>query len=618
MDFAKLLGERGVGSGFTVAGGTEADGDHDGDVGAGGWVALESEEELEALEKEDDIFDAEMNGIDDEGSVGGEVDRPLVIGQSSSPLKKRDMNGIGSDAYRMEVDLVDFPLSATGSADAREVEAAVNPWREDDEMIKQSPKGRKDKEKKRQQSRGKKQSKGKGASDDEKTVETAKPSSPIKGKEAKLEGSKKNVTEAVEITKPSSSRQSKVADDESDDMDKTSGRHGSRLRRGKTLKKDDATKKGKGKAKAVDLELSEESDGDGSHDRIVAKSTPNDVPDSVRRKPEVGKESDDSDGTEEDDDDLILGLTRKSSSGGKKAVGRESKTKEVIRLEEEESEDDDVPVKRPTTKSKSVAVKTETRKTPNSSIKKEANGKGKRKQTIQEAEEEESDGKEENDISRTRSGKTRRKSLAHDMDKDEDEVITPKRKSAGPSKSVRESSPLSPPPDSSVVRTSKKRSAALKASQRLHDEDEDEVITPERKSAGPSKSVRKASPLSPPPDSSVAVRTSKKRSAALKASQRLHDEIMPDMNQYQSALKKGRISLGTAQEQLLKAADRHPTSSVTGRKRKSTESSDEEEKELEIKKKPRVSFDSVAMERRKIDEDTKQVLCYSLLFLGGC
>lgn len=562
MDFAKLLGERGVGSGFTVAGGADVDGDHDGDIGAGGWVALESEEELEALEKEDDIFDAEMNGMDDEGSVGGEVDRPLVIGQSSSPLKKRDMNGIGSDSHRMEVDVVDFPLSATGSADAREVEAAVNPWREDDEVIKRSPKGRKDKEQKRQQSRGKTPSRGKGTAEDEKSVETAKPSSPIKGQEAKPEGSKRHVVEAVEIIKSPSSRPTKVADaqdDESDDMNKTSGPHGSRLRKGKTLKKDGTTKRGKGKAKAVDPEPSEESDGDGSHDRIIAKSSSSKVADSVGPKSKVSrtKESDDSDKTEEDEDHLILDLTRKMRSGGKKIAGRESKTKEVIRLEEEESEDEDEPVKRSTTKSKSVTVKTETRETPSSSVKKEADRKRKRKQTMQDEEEEESD-ETENDISRTRSGKTRGKSLAHDMDEDEDELITPKLISVGPSKSVRESSPLSPPPDISAV-----------------------------------------------------VRTSKKRSAALKASQRLHDEIMPDMNQYQSALKKGRISLGAVQEQMLKAAERRPT----GRKRKSTESSDEEEEELEIKKKPRVAFDSAAMERRKIDEDTKQVLCIRFLFL---
>jgi mediator of DNA damage checkpoint protein 1 len=78
-------------------------------------------------------------------------------------------------------------------------------------------------------------------------------------------------------------------------------------------------------------------------------------------------------------------------------------------------------------------------------------------------------------------------------------------------------------------------------------EEHNEAGTSRRKPASPSKHVKELSPLSPPPKSPTTIRTSE-RSAALKVSQRLHDEIVPDMNTYQQGLKKGRISLGAAQE----------------------------------------------------------------------
>ena len=57
VDFSKFLGERGIGRGFASA-------DND-ENNVGGWVARESEDELDALEKEDNMLDAEIVGMDD-------------------------------------------------------------------------------------------------------------------------------------------------------------------------------------------------------------------------------------------------------------------------------------------------------------------------------------------------------------------------------------------------------------------------------------------------------------------------------------------------------------------------------------------------------------------------
>ena len=244
VDFSKFLGERGIGRGFASA--------DDDENNVGGWVALESEDELDALEKEDDMLDAEIVGMDDEGSVGGEVDRPLVIGQSSSPFRKRGANGLDQEAPSIKHDPVDMVLSpATPSADAREVEAAMDPGDDDDvaEM---------------------------DVSKDEEPAKSAKSPTPVeKNKELKGEGSKKYVLHAIEITKPPSFRQSKVRavrDDENDDMEmeKTPERRSSRLGKGKTKespspKRVAATKKGKGKA--IDVNQSEENDGGRSRGR---------------------------------------------------------------------------------------------------------------------------------------------------------------------------------------------------------------------------------------------------------------------------------------------------------------------------------------------------------------
>jgi hypothetical protein len=510
-----------------------ADADND-ENNAGGWDALESEEELDALEKEEDFFDAEMAGIDDEGSVGGEVDRPLVIGQSSSPFRNRGANGIG---LRMDLDPVDIPLSpATASADAREVEAAMDPGDNDDVV----------------------------QIDVSKDEEPAKPSTPVqKNKGVKGEASKKYVLHAIEITKPpSSSRQSKVRavqDDEKDDIEIISERRSSRLERVKTKepspKRDVAMKKGKGKA--INLEQSEENDGDrsrGRAERLASKVAGNARDSSPKKgkakqvdvisdsknnvsKPKIGtvENQDDSDKTEDEDEDFSV---PRPSTGAKKAEGK------VGMWEEDESEGEPISVKR---SMKPKSVKTEAKKTPSPKKKSEVDVKGRRKQTVQE-EEEESD---EEDLSPTRSGKIWRKPIAVG------EAGTSRRKSMGPPKLVKDSSPLSPPPKSS--------------------------------------------------ESPTIIRTSK-RSAALKATQRLHDEIMPDMNTYQRGLKKGRISLGAAQEQLLRDTERvRLTPTNASRKRKSTETSDDEEV-VEIKKKRRVSFDHSTIESRKIDEDAKRVL----------
>lgn len=510
----------------------------------GGWDALESEEDLDALEKEEDFFDAEMAGIDDEASVGGEVDRPLVIGQSSSPFRNRAANGIGQEVLHIDLSLVDMPLSsATASADAREVEAAMDPDDNDDVA----------------------------KIDVSKDEESAKSSAPVqKNEKVKGEASKKYVLHAIEITKPlSSPRQGKVKavkDDEKDDIEITLERRSSRLERAKTKepspKRDLAMKKGKGKA--ISLQQSEENDGVRSRGRIgkpaerlaskvaggARDSSPkksqakqvNAISDSKNNvsKPKLGivENQDDLDKTEEDED-VNLSAPRPSTRT-KKAEGNVGKTQ--VR-----QEDESLSVKR---SMKPKSVKTEARKTPSPKKKSEVDIKKARKQTVQEEEEEESD---KEDISPTRSGKIRRKPV--------------------------------------VV---------------------DEARISRRKSMGPSKPVKDSSPLPPPPESPTIIRTSK-RSAALKATQRLHDEIMPDMNTYQRALKKGRISLGAEQEQLLRDKERvRLTPSNTSRKRKSTENSDDEE-EFEVKRRRRVSFDHSTIESRKIDEDAKHVLFSSFL-----
>ena len=494
----------------------------------GGWDALESEEDLDALEEEEDFFDAEMAGIDDEASVGGEVDCPLVIGQSSSPFRNRGANGIGQEVLHMDLSLVDMPLSsATASADAREVEAAMNPDDNDDVAMIDIPKD----------------------------AESAKSSAPVqKNEKVKGEASKKYVLHAIEITKPPSSlRQGKVRavqDVEKDDIEITSERRSSRLERAKTKepfpKRHLAMKKGKGKA--ISLQQSEENDGVRSRGRIgkpaerlaskVARSARDSSPKKGQAK-QVNAISNSKNNVSKPKLDDNLSAPRPSTRT-KKAEGNVGKAQ--VR-----QEDESLSVKR---SMKPKSVKTEARKTPSPKKKSEVDIKRARKQTVQEEEEEESD---KEDILPTRSGKIRRKPV--------------------------------------VV---------------------DEAGISGRKSMGPSKPVKDSSPLPPPPESPTVIRTSK-RSAALKATQRLHDEIMPDMNTYQRALKKGRISLGAEQEQLLRDKERvHLTPSNTSRKRKSTENSDDEE-EFEVKRRRRVSFDRSTIESRKIDEDAKHVLFSSFL-----
>ena len=120
------------------------------------------------------------------------------------------MNGLGQEAPSVKHGPVDMVLSpATPSADAREVEAAMNPGDDDDVAEMDVSKG-------------------------EEPAKSAKSPTPVEKKELKGEGSKKYVLHAIEITKSPSFRQSKVRavqDDENDDMEmeKTPERHSSRL-----------------------------------------------------------------------------------------------------------------------------------------------------------------------------------------------------------------------------------------------------------------------------------------------------------------------------------------------------------------------------------------------------
>jgi hypothetical protein len=95
----------GVGRGFA-----SADNDQN---NVGGLVALESEDEFDVLEKEDDMLDAEIVGMDNEGSIGSEVDCPLIIGQSLSPFRKRGVNrlviGVLSHSLSLSVQILCQP-----------------------------------------------------------------------------------------------------------------------------------------------------------------------------------------------------------------------------------------------------------------------------------------------------------------------------------------------------------------------------------------------------------------------------------------------------------------------------------------------------------------------------
>ncbi|KAK2464910.1 hypothetical protein APHAL10511_002986 [Amanita phalloides] len=556
IDFAKMLGERGVGGGFSVAGAADTDavGNEDG-IGVGGWVGLESEEELDALEREDDQFDlAEM---DDEGSVGGEVDRPLVIGETSSPTKK------SNDTEAGKVDVIRL-VSPITQASASEVEAIMNLVQNEDDddgdvevadvPPRSKQKGKEKVQKRRGGSSSHKAGRARNGSDEEmehNITEVEKAKISIRNKDAKSEGPKRNVTkyiaEAVEIVIP----RRKKGRGEKDEEDTRYSRPDKGKANELSPKKEAMNK---GKSKAIVFEDEEDESGRHLESKAVAdtRGTGN------SKAKNGGGSSDDmgnvvkiikgkslknpakSDETEEDDDYII----QKLRSERKKVVDRSGKAKEARKDEEEESDEENVP-----TKSKWSAKKTEMGRTLDQRTRTGASAKGKK--TIKE-DEGKSDEESENDsrtkkTSHTTSNKNRRKSAI-----DEDKGVTPRGKSRAVSKPVQQSSPLS-------------------------------------------------SPKSPEPSS--AVRPSK-RSAALKASQILHDEIMPDMNNYQCGLRKGRISLGHAQEKLLKAAERSTPGNT--RKRRGIEVDDDgDEQEPEIKKRKTLS-NHTTIDSRKATEDPKE------------
>ncbi|KAF8627919.1 hypothetical protein AX15_004169 [Amanita polypyramis BW_CC] len=595
IDFSNLLGERGVGGGFTIAGITNPDtiGNKEG-VGVGGWVGLESEEELEALEREDDLFDAEMASMDDEGSVGGEVDRPLVIDQTSSPVWRKantsqerpDVN----DDHLQNIRILPSSPGTQGSTDTREVEAVVNFMQgdEDSEIVEHSSRTEQkgDKNAKIQQQKGTSSQVVGGSARSGPGGRDMMDLTPVGSKS----GRKTYIAEAVEITKSPSSRRktSKIAsNDETEEnlkmqAKKSHSRVGIRDSSAEpSTRKDELTNRDRGKLKKVvddeeddDVELGEGScgqDGDQRRSTSWTKSPVGKMKGATKKKGKAIEESEGSDEThdtpkngkakerakamevpdETNDDDEGEPVVQQLKSEKKKMVGKGKKNEA---REEEESEEGSIPGLRRVKTGAGKRVESNKRSKSDITIKR------KPKKATKESDEEESD-EEESDHERENNSRGRDTSGAH------------------PSKKV------------------DKRGKSM--------DEEDEDISPKMKSLSTPSRIRDSSPLSPPPkspDTSTSARLSK-RSAALKASRRLHNEIMPDMNSYQSELKKGRISLGSAQERLLKAAERY-TSIVSNRKRKGTEDEDDED-EPTSKKKHRVSFEHSAIDSRKDVEDSK-------------
>ncbi|TFK90623.1 hypothetical protein K466DRAFT_543199 [Polyporus arcularius HHB13444] len=110
----------------------------------------------------------------------------------------------------------------------------------------------------------------------------------------------------------------------------------------------------------------------------------------------------------------------------------------------------------------------------------------------------------------------------------------------------------------------------------------------ENAEAGPSRATTSTSPTK-------LMRTPSKRSAATKATQKLHDVIMPDVNSFQKEMKKGAVR-GIHEDEMERSASKAKTpAQAKGRKRPSIgsvgpeEEEDEDEEEMPDRKKRKTS-----------------------------
>ncbi|KAI0744292.1 hypothetical protein C8Q80DRAFT_889499 [Daedaleopsis nitida] len=147
------------------------------------------------------------------------------------------------------------------------------------------------------------------------------------------------------------------------------------------------------------------------------------------------------------------------------------------------------------------------------------------------------------------------KATAAAAESDAPRVSKTKKPARPPSTS--ESAPSSPPPPPATRSTRR--------------------TLPANAEAGPSRASTSTSP-------SKLARTPSKRSAATKATQKLHDVIMPDLVSFQKEMKKGAVrpAYERDQQELLKSASKGKTPLMKGRKRPSMGSAAEDEDDEEV------------------------------------
>ncbi|KAF8625140.1 hypothetical protein AX17_006918 [Amanita inopinata Kibby_2008] len=545
MDFSKLLGQRGVGGGFAVAGAADRDGivtnAKDGGVGVGGWIGLETEEELEALEREDDEYDVEMGMTDEEGSVGGEVDRPLVIGQTSSPIRKKNLEMRVEEEYQRQenIKLPSLsPATPMSANEAREVEAVVDIGQEDDEI--ESTKKKQVNAKKGREEHKTDVSTRNGRDKDKREalerMEEQEPKDAVPMKKSKSTnstekktGGKKVITyETTKVSHRETQKAKRILEDEDSNGE---SEHSEKLSPRATHVR--SAKKTSVKGEKVDVKQSKrkrvvDDDDEGEEDKR------NDHP-ALPNRARAGKKVE------------TAKVTTKSS---KEVVAKKGQKKVVEEDEEDKTEDDDDIVEQLL---HSKAKKGEGSKKAGKDVKgKDAKGRGKEKVTVRKEEEEESTPAAERK-GPTRKSDMRKKEMKSAVNKTEgeegrtDKCLANDAIHVHASKTAKRRSIKSPPEDN---------------------DDNDEILS--KRKPPPKLNKGDSSPLSSPPRSSNAAGRSSKRNAAVKAFQRLHDEVMPDMNSFQNEMRRGRISLGPAEE----AASRTGTVSKS-RKRKGVDVDDE-------------------------------------------
>ncbi|PFH45698.1 hypothetical protein AMATHDRAFT_71207 [Amanita thiersii Skay4041] len=613
IDFAKLLGERGVGGGFTVAGGYsdaavqskhreagEGEGMGTG-VGVGGWVGLESEEELQVLEREDDEFDVEMMDAadaDDEGSVGGEVDRDLVIGQAEVVDRPR---------LRLETEedgvLIPRLLSSPGTQsakEAREVEAAVGLVIEGEEETDTAV-----------------ASSSRAKAGSRKEVHETGSRTRLKKRQKKVEEEKQEEEEEEEeevevVVPPPPNVYGKGGKGKATFLRKA----------GPETSQSPLSQKTKARVKGNGVEgKGNEEDGESSDD-VEFPEVPWTKP-AQRSKAVIQKET--GKGKEK-------GREQETTTKGRKKSGKEVQT-------EESTDDSAVMSKTPRKKVEALRKTTQ---------------KGQVRAVVEDDEEEEAEEAKEGERGR-RSTKTRVKALPRRSNSgtgEADAILSPAKSTRSakgvigitPNLTPRRAKRLMDTVEVEVIskkgkgkkkqldggtdtqeggeeqqtrRTGRVENKAPEKKPRVMKdegdsegngngrESQDDVPSRRKKppEASRQKLVRDSSPLSPPPSSPEtvlpALERSSKRSAAVKATQKLHNEIMPDMNLFQNQMRRGRVSLGRAEEAGSRAGS-------VAKKRKGVDEEEEVAGADKVKRRRKISFEGATNERRKEDEEISE------------